>query len=54
MGDVEPLHPASRLLLPFYLLAVMGTGFQCCAAVGLALRDAAAAAGGGSAGKAAG
>lgn len=58
MGDVEPIHPVSRVLLPFYLLAVMGTAFQCCAAVGLALRDAAAAAagpaGGGSAGKAAG
>ena len=42
MGDVEPLHPASRVLLPLYLLAVMGTTFQCCAALGLALRDAAA------------
>ena len=54
MGDVEPLHPASRVLLPLYLLAVMGTGFQCCAALGLALRDAAAARGRGGAGKASG
>ena len=54
MGDVEPLQPLSRVLLPLYLLAVMGTGFQCCAALGLALRDAAAARGRGGAGKASG
>jgi hypothetical protein len=37
MGDVEPVTPAARLLLPPFLFYVMGTTFQCMAAIGTAL-----------------
>ena len=46
MGDVEPLHPASRVLLPLLLFYCMGTTFSVCAALGVGLRDAAARAAG--------
>jgi hypothetical protein len=54
MGDVEPVTPAARVLLSLFLFYIMGSAFHLCAALGLALRDAAAARLGGGGGGARG